>query len=218
MICRAAPSSTSRVEGGHPIETDEHERDLIQSAAAGDLDAFTRLVESRRERVFWIAYHLVGDSELARDVTQEVFLRLFRVLPRFRKEGRFDAWLYRITVNLALDALRRERRHRQAVPLDEAAEAPAGTRQAPLEAQHQAEVRRVFRELAAGLGRKQRAAFILREIEGMSTAEVAAILETTESTIRNHVLQARRVLREGLLARFPEYAPKPGGRPGEGSR
>lgn len=183
--------------------TDEVE--LIQRAADGDLDAFTQLVESRRERVFWIAYHLVGDRELARDVTQEVFLRLFRVLRRFRKGGRFDAWLYRITVHLGLDALRRERRHRQAAPIEDAAEIADSAGTAPLESLRLQEVRRVFNLVSERLGRKQRAAFVLREIEGMATADVAAILKTTESTIRNHVLQARRILKQELQARFPEY-------------
>lgn len=184
------------------------ETDLIQRSAEGDLDAFTLLVESRRERVFWIAYHFVGERELARDVTQEVFLRLFRVIRRFRKGGRFDAWLYRITVHLALDALRKERRHRQAAPLEAASETPDRTSPLPLEGLRQQEVRRVFGLLAESLGRKQRAAFVLREIEGLPTAEVAEILETSESTVRNHILHARRTLREGLRTRFPEYFPK----------
>lgn len=179
--------------------------DLVERAAAGDVEAFTRLVETRRERVFWIAFHVVGDAELARDVAQEVFLRLFRVIRRFRRGGRFDPWLHRITLHLAIDALRRERPHRRATPLDDLAERPAGPEPGEWP---RAEVRRVFHELSARLGRRQKAAFILREIEGMPTEEVAAILGTTTSTVRNHILQARRILREGLRERFPEYHPR----------
>lgn len=208
-----------------------HETDLVERAAAGDLDAFTALVDTRRERVFWIAYHIVSDAELARDVAQEVFLRLYRVLRRFRRGGRFDAWLYRITLHLAIDALRKERPHRQAASLDDLLEgaapagepgtgagsgpgpggpmgAGAGAGGGPSAALYRREVRRIFQELAGCLGRKQRAAFILREIEGLPTAEVAAILGTTESTVRNHILQARRLLQEGLRARYPEYLPR----------
>ena len=181
------------------------EADLVERAAAGDLDAFTRLVESRRERVFWVAFHVVGDAELARDVAQEVFLRLFRVIRRFRSGGRFDPWLHRITLHLAIDALRKERPHRRVTPLDALQEGPAGPAPGELP---RSEVRRVFAEISSRLGRRQRAAFILREIEGLPTAEVAAILGTSESTIRNHILQARRILREGLRERFPEYHPR----------
>jgi RNA polymerase sigma-70 factor (ECF subfamily) len=205
------------------------ETDLVERAAAGDLDAFTALVDSRRERVFWIAYQIVSDAELARDVTQEVFLRLYRVIGRFRRGGRFDPWLHRITLHLAIDALRKERPHRRTASLDDLVEgtalahdrpgspAGAGARTGPAgggsgggpgAALHRREIRRIFNELAARLGRRQRAAFILREIEGMATAEVAAILGTTESTVRNHILQARRILQEGLRSRYPEYLPR----------
>jgi RNA polymerase sigma-70 factor (ECF subfamily) len=209
-----------------------NETDLVERAAGGDLDAFTALVDSRRERVCWIAYQVVSDAELARDVTQEVFLRLYRVIRRFRQGGRFDPWLHRITLHLAIDALRKERPHRQTTSLDDLVEGAATGADAPgsggagpgapgaagsmarsgggpAAALHRGEVRRIFKELAGRLGRRQRAAFILREIEGMPTSEVAAILGTTESTIRNHVLQARRILQEGLRSRYPEYIPKP---------
>jgi RNA polymerase sigma-70 factor (ECF subfamily) len=182
--------------------------DLVQRAADGDREAFDGLVESRRERVFWIACHVVGDRELARDVAQEVFLRLFRVIRRFRKGGRFDAWLHRITLHLAIDALRREKPHRRAAPLADLPETAGPVVPPPVDDLRQREVRRIFAELSGSLGRKQRAAFILREIEGLSTAEVAAILGTTESTVRNHILQARRSLQEGLRTRYPEYCPR----------
>jgi RNA polymerase sigma-70 factor (ECF subfamily) len=203
------------------------ETDLIRRSAAGDLDAFETLVESKRERVFWIACHVVGEAELARDVTQEVFLRLFRVLRRFRSGGRFDAWLYRMTFNLAIDALRRERPHREAAALQDRrpgggaagdpaggeASGPPGWTEPPAgESLRRREIRRIFVELSALLGKRQRAAFVLREIEGLATSEVAAILKTTESTVRNHVLQARRILREELRRRYPEYC-RPGSRP-----
>ncbi|MFQ5876532.1 MAG: RNA polymerase sigma factor [Acidobacteriota bacterium] len=188
------------------------ENDLIRRSAEGDVDAFEALVRRRRDRVFWIAFHVVGEAELARDVTQEVLLRLFRVIRRFRKGASFDAWLYRITLNLGIDALRRERPHREAASLDEGAvpsgpklAAPGGRIPSPAEEMRVDEVRRIFMTLSALLPRKQRFAFILREIEGLSTAEVAAVLRTSGSTVRNHVLQARRVLREELRRRFPEY-------------
>jgi len=199
------------------------EQDLIRRAASGDLDAFEELVARKRERVFWIAFHIVGDRELARDVAQEVFIRLFRVIRRFRDGGRFDAWLYRISTNLAIDAFRRERPHREAASLDAiggrsapgegteaspeappAAGAAAGDSPAG-DALRRREVGRIFATLASGLTRRQRTAFVLREIEGLSTAEVAEVMRSTESTVRNHILQARRILQEELRRRYPEY-------------
>lgn len=189
------------------------EQDLIRLAAEGDLEAFERLVERKRDRVFWIAFHIVGDRELARDVAQEVLLRLYRVIRRFRSGGPFDAWLHRITTNLSIDLLRRERPHRDTAPLDEVPEgvaagppAGAGGQESPAgDALRRREIRRIFATLSALLSRKQRLAFVLREIEGLSTGEVAAIMQTRESTVRNHVLQARRILQGELRRRFPEY-------------
>jgi RNA polymerase sigma-70 factor, ECF subfamily len=206
------------------------DQELIRRAAAGDLDAFEALVARKRDRVFWIAYHIVGDEELARDVTQEVFIRLHRVIRRFREGGRFDAWLYRIATNLGIDAFRRERPHRESAPLEAIGERPAGGKssargpgadpalpasggsgESPAgDALRHREVRHIFLTLSALLSRKQRLAFVLREIEGLTTAEVAEIMKTRESTVRNHVLQARRVLQEGLRRHYPEYC-RPGG-------
>ncbi len=198
------------------------EQELIRLAAEGDLDAFERLVERKRERVFWIACHIVGDRELAKDVTQEVFLRLYRVIRRFRRGGRFDAWLYRIAANLSIDLLRHERPHRETTPLEELreeaasgpgsgrAQAGAGGRESPAgEALRSREIRRIFVTLSSLLSRKQRLAFVLREIEGLSTGEVAEIMKTRDSTVRNHVLQARRILQKELRRRYPEYCRRP---------
>ena len=190
------------------------DQDLIRRAARGEIEAFEALVERRRDRIFWIAYHVVGNTELARDVTQEVFLRLFQVIRRYRSGGRFEAWLHRITLNLAIDALRRERPHRETAPLKETTVAgvtEAGrhgrTSHPQAEALSVEEVRQIFATLSGRLPRKQRFAFILREIEGLPTAEVAAVLRTTESTVRNQVLQARRTLQEELRRCYPEYCP-----------
>jgi len=187
-----------------------NDQDLVERAAAGDLDAFTELVESRRDRVFRIARHLVGDEELARDIAQDVFFRLFRVIHRFRKGGRFDPWLHRMTVHLGIDALRRERPHRQTASLEEISgrqDTVSSPQPGPAQALGAQEVRRLFADLSRRLGRRQRAAFILREIEGLSTLEVAEVLGTSESTVRNHILQARKVLQKALRERFPEYLP-----------
>jgi len=201
------------------------ETGLIRRAAGGDLEAFEAIVRLKRDRIVRIAWHIVGDRELARDVAQEVFVRLYRVIGRFREGARFDTWLHRITLNLAIDALRRERPHRGLRSLEpdrapgsdlsaggeigsaEGVPSPAGPAMPAGPAEHLAarEVRRIFVELSATLPPKQRIAFVLREIEGLPTEEVAAVMKTTASTVRNHVLLARRSLQEALRRRYPEY-------------
>jgi len=183
--------------------------DLIRRAAGGDRRAFDRLVVVKRERVVRTAYQVTGDLEDARDVAQSVFLRLWRVLPRFDPGQRFDTWLYRITVNAAIDLLRTRgpKGMLQPLPEDPSVLEAAGAESAGDAALDLKDVQRAFQHLAARLSPKQRAAFVLREIEGLETAEVARILDVTESTVRNHLLQARRTLRAGLEREYPSLCP-----------
>jgi RNA polymerase sigma-70 factor (ECF subfamily) len=190
--------------------------DWIRAAAAGDREAFAELVRAKRAQVVRTAFQITGDMEDAQDVAQGVFLRLWKVLRRYDPGRRFDTWLYRITVNAAIDQLR-DRGPKgilQPLPDDPALLGPAaGTdpeRSLDLEA-----LERAFLRLAAALAPKQRAVFVLREIEGRETAEIAEALGVTESTVRNHLHQARRVLREGIERDYPGLLP---GGPARGKR
>ncbi len=183
------------------------EGELIRAAAGGDRRAFDELVLLKREQVVRTAYQVTGDLEEARDVAQAVFLRLWKVLRRFDPGRRFDTWLYRITVNLAIDQLRTHGPKGMIGPLPDDASAIAAPRvRAPEEAVDLAELQRAFLRLAARLAPRQRAAFVLREIDGLATAEVARVLGVRESTVRNHLLQARRILRAGLERDYPGLA------------
>ncbi len=184
------------------------ETDLIAEAARGDADAFEELVLLKREQVVRTAYQITGDLEDARDVAQWVFIRLWKVLRRFDPGRRFDTWLYRITVNAAIDLLREKGPRGALQPLPEDSSAlkadESGSAERSLDLH---ELQRAFLHLASRLAPKQRAAFVLREIEGLSTEEVARALEVRESTVRNHLLQARRVLRAGLEREYPGLVP-----------
>jgi RNA polymerase sigma-70 factor (ECF subfamily) len=187
----------------------QDEDELIRAAASGDRRAFDDLVERKRERVVRTAYQITGDWEDAKDVAQGVFLRLFKVLRRFDMERKFDTWLYRITVNAAIDVIR-ERGPKgmiQSLPdhstLTIADPAPGAERVLDL-----AELQAAFLRLAALLPPKQRAVFVLREIEGRPTDEIARSLDITESTVRNHLLQARRAIRAGIARDYPGLVPR----------
>jgi len=181
------------------MRDDEDLTDLIRAAAGGDRRAFEDLVLRKRDRVVRTAFQITGNLEDAKDVAQGVFLRLWRVLQRFDLTKRFDTWLYRITVNAAIDFLREKGPRGFLQPLPDDAEerlvAPGIGADSALDL---ASLQRTFLRLAAGLAPKQRAVFVLKDIEGQETAEVARALGITESTVRNHLLQARRILKAGL--------------------
>ncbi len=186
----------------------QDEGQLIRAAAAGDRAAFGELVRLKRERVVRIAFQITGDWEDALDVSQGVFLKLWNGLHRFDFQRPFDTWLYRITVNAAIDQIRAAgpRGLLQPLPADPA---DAGAVEpAAEEALDLAQLERAFLRLAGRLAPKQRAAFVLREIEGLETAEVARVMGVAESTVRNHLLQARRILRAGLEREYPGLLPR----------
>ena len=180
---------------------------LIARAARGDRDAFESLVLSRQEKVFWTAFQVVGDEDDARDVAQQVFIRLWKVLPRYRPRWRFDSWLHRITINLAIDAYRRRQSRAEVPRPEEPGAEPAGASAGTGESVRQAEIQRIFLRLAQRLSGQQRAVFVLKEMNGLDTREIAKVMELSESTVRNHLHQARKVLRRGLEALYPEYLP-----------
>lgn len=192
------------------------ELELIRAAAAGDRRAFDELVRLKRDRVVRTAYQITGDLDDALDVAQGVLLKLWQGLDRYDPRRRFDTWVYRITVNAAIDMLRSRgpKGILQSLPEDPSDLRAAGGTSAD-SAVDLGRLQRAFLRLAGALAPKQRAAFVLREIEGLETGEVARVMGVTESTVRNHLMQARRVLRSGLERDYPDLVP-PAGPRGEG--
>lgn len=196
-------------ESRHRSELAEaSDRELLAFLAEDDEMALDELVGRKTGPLLQVAYRILGNMEDARDVAQVTFLRMWE--NRDRYDGRFspNTWIYRIATNLAIDMLRSKKsRDRVAEPvrlhLSSAAEERA---QGELSGLEGSEVMRIFQELAADLTEKQRLVFLLREVEGMSSQEVAEIAGCRESTVRNHLFNARRQLRGALVERYPEYA------------
>jgi RNA polymerase sigma-70 factor (ECF subfamily) len=184
------------------------EAELIQAAAAGDTDAFERLVDLKRRLVLRAAFRILGNLDDAHDVAQTVFLTLWKSLDRYDHARRFDTWLYRVTVNAAIDMTRKAGPRGVLQPLPDAGRDRLVATGPDAEGRlNRAELQKVFLRLSAALPERQRAAFVLRELQGLTTAQVAEVLDVTESTVRNHLLQARKVLREGIRREYPGLVP-----------
>jgi RNA polymerase sigma-70 factor (ECF subfamily) len=140
------------------------------------------MVEDHRQQVVRTAYRILGNLEDAQDAAQEVFLRLLRKLSQI--DGDPSRWLYRVTVNVCLDVLRRRRPVLEVV--DRADPAPG-----PDRAMAMSERKQVLMDGLQTLSESERAAVILRDIEGLTTREVAAILGVEEATIRSQISMAR---------------------------
>ncbi|HSU31918.1 MAG TPA: sigma-70 family RNA polymerase sigma factor [Bryobacteraceae bacterium] len=173
-------------------------REFIKEATAGDLQAFERIVVLHQSLVLRVAQRLLLNGEDAKDAAQEVFIRLHRSLGRFQQEKDFGPWLYRMTVNICHDI---RRRRKQEISLDGAMEmfdlSPSAEETAVLREQ---------RELVlAALGEltdREREVIVLRDLEGLSTAEVAEITGSLETTVRSQISTGRVKIRNHVAARL----------------
>ncbi len=168
---------------------------MFEITRAAD-DSFNQVVHQRETQLLRVAYRILGNWADAEDVAQEVFLRLNRHGLDFPNEAAIGGWLYRVTVNLCVD------RSRQIRPTEELPELCARNASAEEEFLRD-EQKQVLAAALARLPTKERAAIVLREIEGFSTTEVAAILGSSEGTIRSQVSKAISRLRE-LLSKEPK--------------
>jgi RNA polymerase sigma-70 factor (ECF subfamily) len=184
------------------------DRELLLALARDDETALDELINRKTGPLVQLAQRIVGDLEEARDVVQVTFFKVWENRRRFDPRWSPNTWTYRIASNLAIDHLRARRsREKCAEPVRQHLHQVGGARAARDQAGiHHGEVMQIFRELAGELSEKQRLVFVLREVEGLSSQEVAEIAGCRESTVRNHLFNARKVLRRELRRRYPEYA------------
>ncbi len=173
----------------------------------GDPDAFRVLVERHGRRLFRLAYRMTGNEHDAEEIVQDAFLRAYRRLDRFEARANFGTWLYRICANCALDLMRRQRaeqaRRQPAArdddpdagdPLESTATAEPGPERLVLSAELGAGVRAAMDSLSA----TERAAFLLRHVEGFSIEEIARSLGLNIGATKNSVFRAVQKLRRHL--------------------
>ncbi len=184
------------------------DRELLLALQRDEEWALDTLIERKSRQLLQHVYRMVGDREDARDIVQLSFVRVWEHRARFDARWSVNTWVYRIASNLAIDLLRSRRsQFRQLEPVrrhfSDLGEVKQRSEHARLGRQ---EVERILHELAAGLTEKQRQVFLLRELAGLSSREVAQIAGCRESTVRNHLFTARKHLRAELARRYPEYA------------
>lgn len=185
------------------------DRELILRARAGEMEAFEELVCRYDRQVLRLAMRFTRNEDQAKDVYQEVFLKVFKSLDSFAFKSRFSTWLYRVATNVSLSHISSEKRHRQ-VSLDGSgsAKAPEDRRtqvHQQLVSQPESEKRAFSREISdriqkalEALSSQQRAVFVLRHYEGQRLREIAKVLECAEGTVKKHLFTATMRMREQL--------------------
>jgi RNA polymerase sigma-70 factor (ECF subfamily) len=178
------------------------DEELVARSMGGDLDSFNQLVLRWERPIYALAYRVIGREEEARDVAQETFLRAFRALPGFKGQAKFSSWLYRITLNLCRDWMRKERR----TPVSQAPEGIDIIELAGEATPHETieqmvgrkELGRAVSKAMAALPEEQRTAIILKEYHGLTFQEIADMLDCPLSTVKTRLYQGLSVVRKQL--------------------
>jgi RNA polymerase sigma-70 factor (ECF subfamily) len=180
---------------------------LIQRAQNGDHDAFRHLVERNKHQVYYLAYDLTGNHQDAQDLSQEVFIKVFGALKKFRADAKLSTWIYRIAVNTWLNikstkSYKMKERH-ESLEVN-GSNHPSGhmetTTQSPAKFMEQADVQLHIMEALHTLSPKERAAFILRHYQDQTLKEISTALDITVGTVKSLLFRAIKKLQKNLAA------------------
>jgi RNA polymerase sigma-70 factor (ECF subfamily) len=165
--------------------------ELILRSQAGDTEAFGQLVTKYRPKILTVLFGVVRDEHDAQDLAQEGFLKAWRSIHQFEGRSSFYTWLYRLTVNLAIEMLRRKGRCAE-VELDHAIPSPLP---GPRRSYQRTEIREHFNAAFAQLSPEHRAVIVLREIKNLQYQEIAKILNISVGTVMSRLYYGRKKLR-----------------------
>ena len=186
-----------------PIAGAMPDTDLIGRAAVGDHAAFQALVERHRAMVYRVAYQFAGNHHDAEDIAQEVFIKVFRSLDRFRQDAQLTSWMYRIVMNACIDYRRRHSPASSAPFGEEAEQKMLNTPEespGPEDTTYAGELGEVLEAEIGRLPPGQRMVFIMRHHQGLKLGEIADALDLAEGTVKRQLHAAVHRLRHALSA------------------
>jgi RNA polymerase sigma-70 factor (ECF subfamily) len=176
---------------------------VVERLKKGEESAFRELVETYQHMVFRVCMGVLHNSSDADDVTQEVFIEVFRSVQKFRSHAKISTWLYRIALNKSLNYMRDNRQHKRALQADgagmEALSLHASER-TPLEVLQEKEKKEALEKAVDALPERQKKAFVLSKYEDLSNKEIARVMKLSVSSVESLLFRAKQNLQKSLLA------------------
>ena len=188
-------SSETEAESDDSLMSQATDARLVDKARRGDTDAFGTLAQRYERRVLKVIRRFMPDHDLAMDLAQDTFLKAFDRLDQFDPSRRFGPWLFRIAVNTTYDHLRKIKRKGRWALFSEAGEDRVPDPEAP-DPRSDLDTSQEVRSVLVDVPEAYRTVLVLRDLEGFSTSEVAAVTERSEATIRWRLAEARRMFKE----------------------
>lgn len=187
------------------ILMDELEKYLINRAKDGDIDSFEKLISNHQKRVYNIALKVLGNKEDAYEMVQEAFIKVFRSIKSFKEQSTFSTWIYRITINVCLDYIRKQKKNTiisydNSIKIDENEVyfQVKDDSQRPDVLYERREMQREINEAIKKLPQDQRIVIVLKDIHGFSYSEIASIVQCPEGTVKSRLNRGRVALKEIL--------------------
>lgn len=176
------------------------DKDLIQLCRQGDQEAFGTLVKKYKNKVFNLAFIMTFDREMADDLSQEIFIKTYMALPRFKFKSKFSTWLYQIALNHIRDFFRKQAKIKK-IPLEDIADKRLFHEDDTAQKERDREEkkrRKLLYQAIATLPEKHRVILSLRDIQGFSYRDIANILKISPGTVDSRLHRARKMLREKI--------------------
>lgn len=183
----------------------ESEKELIEKAKSGDVEAFEKLIEGCQKKVFNIAFRMIGNYDDASELAQEVFLKAYKSIKNFKGDSLFNTWIYKVTTNVCLDEIRK-RKNKKVISLDEDIEYDGSEIKRQIKDEtpgpeltaESNELKKAVNESINVLPEDYKTVIILRDIQGFSYEEISNIINCPEGTVKSRINRARQALKKIL--------------------
>lgn len=188
---------------GQNMEEKKEQPEWLEKARQNDINAWEKLVKEYENMVYHIAYRMMQNEQEAKDISQEIFIKVYRNLPKFDEKSAFSTWLYRIAVNTCIDALRKNKT-KQTVSWEQHTEQnknETATYQTPENIYLQREKQNDIMETLQNLSPEHKAIILMRDMQDMTYGEIAECLSVSLGTVKSRIARAREQFKKEFLAK-----------------